>query len=115
MGSWTDPHGHACSTPKSSNAKGTDTSACLTSAQVETARAIYGPVHQSANQRGDCNPVSNAGSENGWATMGRSATVRAPVHDLLQILWCFKDPNWDYKTFNFDSDVVRTMKAENGS
>jgi feruloyl esterase len=26
----------------------------------------------------------------------------------------FQDPSWDYKTFNFDSDLARTAKAENG-
>ena len=26
----------------------------------------------------------------------------------------FKDPNWDYRTFNFDSDMALTAKADNG-
>jgi feruloyl esterase len=27
----------------------------------------------------------------------------------------FQDPNWDYRTFNFDSDWDRTEKADNGT
>jgi hypothetical protein len=27
----------------------------------------------------------------------------------------FQDPNWDYKTFNFATDVARTEKADAGT
>lgn len=33
--------------------------------------------------------------------------------DLFRFI-VFKDPNWDYRTFNFDSDMALTAKADNG-
>jgi feruloyl esterase len=34
-------------------------------------------------------------------------------HDLFKYV-VFKNPAWDYKTFNFDSDVTTTLQAGNG-
>jgi feruloyl esterase len=34
-------------------------------------------------------------------------------HDLFKYV-VFKNPAWDYKTFNFDSDIAATLQAENG-
>jgi feruloyl esterase len=97
--------------PKELECKGADSSACLTSAQVETARAIYGPVMNPRTKEAIA-PGFERGSENGWATMAGPQPF-GPGTDLFKFV-VFQDPNWDYKTFNFDSDVVRTMKAENG-
>jgi len=97
--------------PKELECKGADGPACLTSAQVATARAIYGPV---TNPRtGDViAPGLSRWSEMGWATMGGPQVFNLGA-DLFRFV-VYQDANWDYRTFNFDSDVARTLKAEGG-
>ncbi|PWU03443.1 MAG: tannase/feruloyl esterase family alpha/beta hydrolase [Terriglobia bacterium] len=97
--------------PKELECKGADGPACLTAAQVETARAIYGPILNSRS-KAVIAPGFERGSEIGWATMGGPQLF--PLGGDLFRYVVYQDPNWDYKTFNFDSDVDRTMKAENG-
>jgi feruloyl esterase len=94
--------------PKVLECEGPDGPACLTSAQVETARAIYGPVRNS--RTGDVVvPGFERGSEKGWATMG-GPRIFGLGADLFRFV-VFQDPDWDFETFNFDSDVSRTLKA----
>jgi feruloyl esterase len=40
------------------------------------------------------------------------ANIFGPGADLFKYV-VFGDANWDYKTFNFDSDVDKTLKADN--
>jgi Tannase and feruloyl esterase len=83
--------------------KGADGPDCLTSAQVETARKIYSPaVNPRTKER--IFPGFEPGSEKGW---GFAASAQPPQLTLTGLRnRVFKDPNWDYKTFNFDSDVA---------
>jgi Tannase and feruloyl esterase len=97
--------------PKELECKGEDDPFCLTSAQVETARAIYSPVLNSRTKQ-TIFPGFERGSEVGWGTMAGPQPF-AIGGDLFKFV-VFHDPDWDYKTFNFDSDVTRTEKAENG-
>jgi feruloyl esterase len=97
--------------PKELECKGSDGPGCLTSAQVETARAIYGPV-TNPRTREAVAPGLERGSENGWATMG-GPRIFGLGADLFRFV-VYQDPNWDYKTFNFDSDVACTLKAGAG-
>lgn len=97
--------------PKVLECKGGDGPGCLTAAQVETARAIYGPI-TNPRTKAAIAPGFERGSENGWATMGGPQLF--PLGGDLFRFVVYQDPNWDYKTFNFDSDVERTLKAENG-
>jgi feruloyl esterase len=97
--------------PKELQCKGSDESACLTAPQVETARAIYATV---MNQRTK-QPVFRGferGSEAGWATMAGPQPFGIGT-DLFKYV-VFDDPNWDYKTFHFDTDVERTGEVEKG-
>jgi feruloyl esterase len=94
--------------PKDLECQGADGPACLTSAQVETARAIYGPMRNSRTEEAIA-PGFEPGSEKGWATMG-GPKIFGLGADLFRFV-VFQDPNWDYKTFNFDSDLSRTLKA----
>ena len=73
--------------------------ACLTKPQVETARAIYA----SGSERG---------SENGWATMA-GPNLFAIGYDFFRYV-VFGDPAWNYKALNFETDMPRIHKAENG-
>ena len=94
--------------PKSIECKGADSVTCLTSAQVETVRKIYASVTKISTKQ-EVFPGHEPGSEMGWNTMG-SATPFGLGTDLFKYV-VYKDPNWDYKSFNFDSDVDTTLKA----
>jgi len=87
--------------PKELECKSADTSSCLTSAQVQAVRTIYSPQRSF--------PGFEPGSELGWATMGGAQPFTIGL-DLFRYV-VFGDPNWDFRKFDFDSDVARTEKA----
>jgi feruloyl esterase len=97
--------------PAELQCKDADGPACLTASQVETARAIYATVKNPRTGQAIF-PGFEPGSEPGWATMA-SPQPFAIGHDLFKYV-VFKNPAWDYKTFNFDSDVTTTLQAGNG-
>ena len=97
--------------PKDLECRGADGPNCLTSAQVATVRAFYSPVLNPRTKQAYF-PGFSLGSEMGWNTMG-SQQIFGIGSDLFKYV-VFQDPNWDYKTFNFDADGERTLKAENG-
>jgi feruloyl esterase len=97
--------------PKELECKGEDGPLCLTSAQVETARAVYSPVLNSRTKQAIF-PGFEHGSELGWNTMASQQPFPIGM-DLFKFV-VFHDSEWDYKTFDFDSDLARTEKAENG-
>ena len=83
--------------------KGADGPDCLTASQVETARRIYSPAINPRSKE-QIFPGFEPGSEKGW---GFAASAQPPQLTLTGLKnRVFKDPNWDYKTFNFDSDVA---------
>ena len=95
--------------PKVLECKGADAPTCLTSAQVETVRAIYSDVvnprtKQVIFQRHE------PGSEMGWTTMAGPNPMGFGV-DLFKYV-VYQDSNWDYKTLNFDSDIDRAYKTD---
>jgi feruloyl esterase len=84
--------------------KGADGPGCLTAAQVETARKIYSPATNPRTKE-RIFPGFEPGSEKGW---GFAASAQPPQLTLTGLRnRVFKDPNWDYKTFDFDNDVAR--------
>ena len=94
--------------PKELECKDADGPSCLTKAQVSTVQAIYATYPNQSNQH-DLFPGFEPGSELGWNTMA-GPNPFAPGADLFKFV-VFQDPNWDYKTFNFATDVARTEKA----
>ena len=94
--------------PQVLQCKGADAADCLTPAQVETARKIYAPV-TNTRTRQVLLPGLSPGSELGWNTMA-GAQPFGPGADLFRFI-VFGDPNWDYKTFKFDTHVEQTLKA----
>jgi tannase/feruloyl esterase len=83
--------------------KGADGPDCLTAAQVESAHKIYSPAINPRTKE-PIFPGFEPGSEKGW---GFAASAQPPQLTLTGLRnRVFKDPNWDYKTFNFDSDVA---------
>jgi feruloyl esterase len=93
---------------------GADGPDCLTAAQVATARKIYSPATNPRTKE-QIFPGFEPGSEKGW---GFAASAQPPQLALTGLRnRVFKDPNWDYKTFNFDSDVAlidRESQTVNG-
>ena len=91
--------------------KGADGPTCLTAPQVEGAKKIYSPA---INPRTGQQLFSSLvpGTELGWATQAQGPEPSANIYDQYRYV-VFKDAKWDWKTFNFDSDVVRGDLPEN--
>jgi feruloyl esterase len=85
---------------------GVDDASCLTPAQVDGVRRIYsGPSNPRTGQ-----PIFaglERGSELGWNPVPVGYAV-----DYFKYI-VFKDPGWDPKTLNYDSDVERASKGAN--
>jgi len=97
--------------PKVLECKNGDTPACLTAAQVEAARRIYsGAINPRTKQQ--IFPGLEPGSELGWATLAGPRPF-AIGNDFFKFV-VFKDPNWDFKTLNFDSNAALAEKTDDG-
>jgi feruloyl esterase len=89
-----------------------DKADCLTAPQVEAVRKIYGPVRNPRTSQ-EIFPMLEPGSELGWSALaGGPAPLPIPVEHFKYVV--FQDPSWDFKTLNFDSDVVLADKLDNG-
>jgi feruloyl esterase len=97
--------------PKVLLCKGADSPNCLTGPQVEAAKKIYSPA---INPRTGQQLFSSLvpGTELGWAVQALGPEPSANIYDQYRYV-VFKDPNWDWKTFDFDKDVVRGDLPEN--
>ena len=88
--------------------KGGEEPACLTQAQVDTAKLIYSPIVDAKTKREI--PGLAPGSELGWTDMGWSASARATGLDHFRYL-VFADPQWDVQKFNVATDVARLTEG----
>ena len=93
--------------PKVLQCEGADTAACLTSAQVEAARKLYGPAVNSAGTK--IFPGFSPGSEMGWGLLGGAQPITDPIESFKYVV--FNNPAWDWTTLNFDGDVAALEKA----
>jgi feruloyl esterase len=90
--------------PKVIECKGADAATCLTTPQVEAARKIYaGPGKGIA-------PGLARGSELGWRTFGGAQPFQIGFDYFKYVV--FENPDWDFQTLNFDSDIVRARKLD---
>jgi len=97
--------------PKVIQWQGVDAADCLTAAQEETARKIYTPpVNPRTGER--IAPAFEPGSEKGWTYAASPQPPQLTLTGLQNRV--FKDPKWDYRTFNFDSDVA-LLERESGA
>jgi feruloyl esterase len=96
--------------PKAIQCGATDTPACLTARQVEAARKIYAAA---TNPRTGVEifPGLEPGSELGWAGLAGGPAPMSIATDYFKFV-VFKDPAWDFKTFDFDRDVARADRAD---
>jgi feruloyl esterase len=99
--------------PQAIVCKSADKPDCLTAPQAEAAKKIYSPVTKSDNGA----PIFQGfvpGAELGWGAMAAGPEPNAILNDHFKYV-VFKDPNWDWKTLNFASDVDLTRKIDNGT
>jgi feruloyl esterase len=90
--------------PKVIECPGADAPTCLTAAQVETARKTYsGPGKGIA-------PGLARGSELGWATFGGAQPFQIGFDYFRYVV--FENPDWDFRTLNFSSDIDRARKMD---
>ncbi len=98
--------------PKSIECKGEDLPNCLLPAQVAAVQAIYaGPKNPRTGK--EVFPTYEPGSELGWSILGGKQAASVASDSFAYIV--YKNPQWDWKTMNLDSDVALLDKTENGS
>jgi feruloyl esterase len=91
--------------------KGADGPGCLTTAQVETARALYAPItnpHGGATVRP---ALLQPGTELGWATLAGPEPIPYSIETYRYVV--FKDPSWDWHRFNAATDIDLALKVDN--
>jgi feruloyl esterase len=97
--------------PKVIQCAGEDSPTCLTAPQVEAARKLYTSVKNSRTGA-EIFPGMEPGSELGWAGLA-GPNAAAVATDTFTYL-VYKDPNWDWRTMNPDTDTPRADKNDNG-
>jgi tannase/feruloyl esterase len=97
--------------PKVLQCKGADGPDCLTATQVDAAKKIYaGPKNPRTGEQ--IFPGLEPGSENRWNFFARGAEPLIVASHFKYLV--FHDPNWNYRSLNFDSDVALADKLDNG-
>ena len=90
--------------PKTLLCQGAATETCLTAAQVEAVKQIYNGVKNPRTGQ-EIFPPLTRGSEGAWpAVTSFPFTISTEFFKYL----VFADPNWDWRTFDFDADVAKT-------
>jgi len=86
--------------------------ACLTPAQVSTARLIYS---SGVNARtGREIPGLLPGSELGWTDLGWTASARATGLEQFRFI-VFQNPGWTADRFDFNADLARAEELDAGT
>jgi feruloyl esterase len=98
--------------PKVLLCKGADSETCLTKPQVELAQAIYGGTTNPRTKQ-LVFPGWERGSELGW-NVTAGPNPEGPAVDTYRYV-VFNDPNWDWHTLNFDSDIALSDQRGNAS
>jgi len=84
----------------------------LTPRQIETVRAVLSPTK---TRKGDVVfPGYAPGAELGWAGLIGGPEPTATAIDQFKFV-VFKDPNWDWRTFDLDRDVAIADKVDSGT
>lgn len=98
--------------PEVLKCSGPETPTCLTASQVEAARKIYaGPKNPRTQQQ--IYPGLEPGSELLWAILAGGPGAISLADTYFKHL-VFKDPKWDFRAFDFDTDVARADQFDNG-
>jgi feruloyl esterase len=84
---------------------------CLTAAQVETARKIYGGARSPSTGK-QIFPGMPPGSELVWTALAGAKPLGIPVSHFQHVV--FNNPNWDFLSLDFDKDVAMADKLDKG-
>jgi Tannase and feruloyl esterase len=95
--------------PSALTCKGADSPSCLTAAQVETMRGLYGPIK---NGRGEVvsPPLLQPGTELAWGTLAGPKPLGLATEAMQYVV--FKDAAWDWHRFNPATDFDIALKAD---
>ncbi len=91
--------------PKTIECKGADEPACLTAAQVDTAKKTYAGTQAGKQKLWGLEP----GSETGWASLSGPQPLGIALETYQYLV--YKDPKWDYHTLDPVRDVPAADKA----
>jgi feruloyl esterase len=86
---------------------------CLTPGQVESAKALTSPLVNPANGKVIEERHLMPGAELGFATLGGAQSLGLSTSGLRMI--AFKDPAWDWKTFDAARDWDMVSRADEGA
>jgi feruloyl esterase len=93
--------------------KGGDSPSCLTPGQIETARTLTSPaVHAKTGEL--IFPGLTLGTELGWATRIGGPEPNPLGTEYIKYV-VYKDANWDWRTFDFESAVALADRLDQGT
>ncbi|HEV3141388.1 MAG TPA: tannase/feruloyl esterase family alpha/beta hydrolase, partial [Vicinamibacterales bacterium] len=93
--------------------KGADGPDCLTPAQVATAKILTSPLTDPASGKVLDERHLWPGAELGFSNLGGASPLGLSVSGLKNV--AFKDPNYDYKTFNAARDWEMVARSDEGA
>ena len=96
--------------PKVLLCKNVDNASCLTAPQVEAVRKIYSPGKNPRTGK-ELFPSLVPGTELGWGIQAAGPDPSANIFDHLKYV-VYKDPKWDWRTFDFDKGIERLEQPE---
>jgi feruloyl esterase len=99
--------------PKSLECRGPEDASCLTSAQVTAARAVMSPVRNPRTSE-EIFPGLEPGTELAWAGLVGGPEPVATALDQFKYI-VFKDPQWDWKTFDLERDLAAANTVDAGT
>jgi feruloyl esterase len=98
--------------PKVLQCKDGDGPSCLTTPQVEAVRKLLSPAKNPRTGE-QLTPRTEPGSELGWRNLiGGPEPFSAAVDQFKYVV--FQNPNWDWRSLNFDSDIAREDAMDKG-
>jgi len=98
--------------PKVLECRGADGPNCLTPGQVETARALYAPLKSAKTGATIFPSLLLPGSEANWATLAGPEPISTAFEAFQYVV--FKDPAYDVRRFDIDTDLPAAMKMDAG-
>ncbi len=98
--------------PKVLQCAGEDKPSCLTAQQVQTARTILSPATTHSGQ--EIFPRLEPGTELRWARLAGGPEPAALFLDYFKYV-VFKNPDWDWRTFDLERDSALANQAGEGT
>jgi feruloyl esterase len=92
--------------------KDADGPSCLTDSQVDAVKKIYSTATNPRTGQPLGFSSFTPGTELGWKVPAGGPEPFPNILDHYKYV-VFKDPAWDWRTFNFDTDMVRSDQPEN--